>query len=83
MLSVFPNVLVVNPSVPATTLEEFVRYAKANPGKLNFASSGYDVGHPVRFREFPAAHRHRRGARPYKGSAPAAQAMIAGEVAER
>src|SRR6185436_14396542 len=40
MIGTLPNVFVVHPSLPAKTLREFIALAKANPGKLNFASSG-------------------------------------------
>ena len=39
-----PYVLVVNESLPVTTVPEFIAYAKGNPGKLNFASAGVGTG---------------------------------------
>jgi tripartite-type tricarboxylate transporter receptor subunit TctC len=79
MLSVFPSVLVVHPSVPATTPQELVRYARANPNKLNFASAGstsairFAFEHLRQIQSFDAVHVA------YKGSAPSTQAMLAGE----
>ena len=79
MLSVFPSVLVVHPSVPAKTPQELVAYAKANPGKLNFASAGntsairFAFEHLAQITGIQAVHIA------YKGSAPSAQAMLAGE----
>lgn len=74
-----PNVLVVHPSVPANTLEEFVAYAKANPGKLNYSSTG--VGTSSHLSGFMLSQRS--GAEtthvPYKG-ADALKDLLAGRV---
>lgn len=74
------NVLVVNPSVPAKTLKELIAYAKANPGKLTFASQGNgSTGHIVG-EQFKSAAGIDIGHVPYRGAAPAAQDLIAGHV---
>src|SRR6185437_15872114 len=66
LLANVPNVLVVHPSVPAKTFQELVAYAKANPGKLNFASPGPGSGaHLGRAAE--ARRRHPDGARAVQG----------------
>jgi tripartite-type tricarboxylate transporter receptor subunit TctC len=38
-----PNIMVVNPSLPAKTVPEFIAYAKTNPGKINMASAGLEA----------------------------------------
>ncbi|MFZ0423378.1 MAG: tripartite tricarboxylate transporter substrate binding protein [Xanthobacteraceae bacterium] len=75
-----PNVMEVNPNVPAKTVKEFIDYAKANPGKVNMASSG--IGTSV----------HLSGALfmlmtgvdlvhvPYRGASPALTDMLGGQV---
>lgn len=74
------NVLVVNPSVPAKTMKELIDYAKANPGKLTFASQGNgSTGHIVG-EQFKSAAAIDIGHVPYRGAAPAAQDLIAGHV---
>ncbi len=80
MLSVFPSVLVVHPSVPAKTPQEFVRYAKANPGKLNFAATGSTSAIRFAFEHLKQVTGMDIVHISYKGSAPAAQAMLAGEA---
>ena len=75
-----PLVVVVNPALPVKTLAELVTYGKANPGKLNYASSG--AGAPQRM----AAEILRREAAinmvhvPYKGSGPAMTDLVGGQV---
>ena len=66
-----PNVLVVNPSVPANTVQELIAYAKANPGKLNFASSGSGTSIHLSGELFKTMTGVQMTHVPYKGSAPA------------
>jgi tripartite-type tricarboxylate transporter receptor subunit TctC len=74
------SVLVVHPSVPAASVGELVAYAKANPGKLNYASAGKaSPGHlTAEFfaRQTGAAFTHV----PYKGNAEAIRSVFAGET---
>jgi tripartite-type tricarboxylate transporter receptor subunit TctC len=75
-----PLVWVVNPSLPVNTLKELVAYAKANPGKLTYASSG--AGAPQRM--CAELFRLKIGADmihvPYKGSGPAMSDLVGGQV---
>ncbi len=75
-----PGVIVVNPSVPAKTLAEFVNYVKANPGKVDFASSGNGSGQHL----FAALLAMRAGLKmnhvPYRGSGQATTDLLGGQV---
>jgi tripartite-type tricarboxylate transporter receptor subunit TctC len=75
-----PNVLVVNPSVPVKTVKELVDYAKANPGKLNFASSGSGTSIHMAGELFKQSAGIDVMHIPYKGSAPAMTDLIGGQV---
>jgi tripartite-type tricarboxylate transporter receptor subunit TctC len=72
------NILVVNPSVPAHSLTELIALAKAQPGKINFASSGYGAAAHLAGELFKADARVDIVHVPYKGAAPALQDVIAG-----
>jgi tripartite-type tricarboxylate transporter receptor subunit TctC len=72
------NVLVVNKDVPAHSLAELIALAKANPGKLNFASSGYGLAAHLAGELFKSDAHIDIVHVPYKGSAPALQDVIAG-----
>jgi tripartite-type tricarboxylate transporter receptor subunit TctC len=73
------SVLVVNPNVPAHSLAELIALAKANPGKLNFASSGYGAAAHLAGELFKAEAHIDIVHVPYKGAAPALQDVIAGQ----
>jgi len=75
-----PNVLEVNPSVPVQTVQELIAYAKANPGKLNFASSGAGTSIHLSGELFKVMAGVQMTHVPYKGSGPALQDLLGGQV---
>jgi tripartite-type tricarboxylate transporter receptor subunit TctC len=75
-----PNVLEVNPSVPVNSVQELIAYAKANPGKLNFASSGAGTSIHLSGELFKVMAGVQMTHVPYKGSAPALADLLGGQV---
>lgn len=75
-----PEVMIVNPSVPANSVSEFIAYAKANPGKLNMATAGNGSPQHVAGELFSMMAGVDLVTVPYKGSAPALRDLIAGQV---
>jgi len=75
-----PNVMEVNPSIPAKTVAEFIAYAKANPGKINWASSGNGTSVHLSGELFKSMTGTDLTHVPYRGSAPALTDLIAGTV---
>jgi tripartite-type tricarboxylate transporter receptor subunit TctC len=80
MAAVFPNLVVVQPEVPANTLAEFIKLAKDNPGKYTYGSSGIGgAGHLAgellkMMAKVDLVHV------PFKGGGPAMQAMLGGQI---
>jgi tripartite-type tricarboxylate transporter receptor subunit TctC len=74
------NILVVNPAVPAATVQELVAYAKANPGKLNFSSGGIGVLPHLIGELFKARAGIDIVHVPYKGGGPSINDVVAGNV---
>jgi tripartite-type tricarboxylate transporter receptor subunit TctC len=73
-------VVVVNPSVPAATIPEFIAYAKANPGKINYGSAGQGTPQNISCELFKMMTGVNLVHVPYKGGAPAVADLIAGHV---
>jgi tripartite-type tricarboxylate transporter receptor subunit TctC len=76
----FPNVMEVNPSVPAKTVPEFIAYAKANPAKLSMASAGTGTATHVAGALFMMMASVSMVHVPYRGSAPALTDLLGGRV---
>jgi len=75
-----PLVLEVNPSVPVKTVAELIAYAKANPGKVNFASAGVGTSLHLAGELFNMMTGTKMIHVPYRGSAPALTDLLAGQV---
>ena len=80
LAGVTPNLLVANPGVPFNDVKGLIAYAKANPGKLNYASTGNGTSNHLSFELFKAMTGTQVTHVPYKGSAPAVTDLIAGQV---
>jgi len=80
LLTVSTNVIAVHPSVPVNNLKEFIAYAKANPGKLNYASQGNGSVSHIGTEIFKQTTGVEMVHVPYKGSGPAIQDVLAGQV---
>jgi tripartite-type tricarboxylate transporter receptor subunit TctC len=75
-----PNVLVVNPSIPASSVREFIAYAKAHPGELNFGSGSTGSAGHLAGELFKSMAAIEMTHIPYKGAAPAMQDLIGGRI---
>jgi tripartite-type tricarboxylate transporter receptor subunit TctC len=80
MVALVPNVMEVNPSVPAKSVAEFIALAKSKPGKINFASSGSGTSIHMSAEMFMMLTGVKMLHIPYKGSGPALADLIGGQV---
>jgi tripartite-type tricarboxylate transporter receptor subunit TctC len=76
----FPLVMEINRSVPAATVAEFIAYAKANPGKINFASAGIGTAPHLADELFQVMTGVNMVHVPYRGEPPAISDLLAGRV---
>jgi tripartite-type tricarboxylate transporter receptor subunit TctC len=80
LAGVTPNLLVAHPSMPFNDVKGLIAYAKANPGKLNYASTGNGSSNHLSFELFKSMTGTFVTHIPYKGSAPAVTDLISGQV---
>jgi tripartite-type tricarboxylate transporter receptor subunit TctC len=80
LVAVTPNVLVVNPSLPVSSVRELIAYAKAHPGKLSFGSGSTGSAGHLAGELLKADAGIDMVHVPYKGAAPAMQALLAGDT---
>lgn len=78
MAAIQPLLITVNPTLPVNTLSEFVQYAKANPGKLDYGTAGASIHLAVEY--FSTIAGIKMNHIPYKGSAPAITDLVGGQI---
>ena len=79
-IATIENILVVHPSVPVNNVQEFIRFAKDNPGKLFYGSSGIGSTYHLGAEMFANMTKTQLSHVPYKGQGPAAQDLLAGHL---
>ena len=80
LITVATNVITVHPSVPVSDLNEFIKYLKANPGKLSYASQGNGSLSHIGTEMFKLQTQTSMVHIPYRGSGPALQDVLSGQV---
>ena len=80
IMSAIPNTLLVRPNFPANNLAEFIAYAKANPGKLNYGSQGNGTTSHLTGVMFDKAAGTKMNHVPYRGTAPALNDLLGGHI---
>jgi len=80
IMSHIPNVVLVRENFPAKTIQELIAYAKANPGKINYASQGIGTSSHTTAELFQKITQTKLVHVPYKGTAPALNDLLAGNV---
>ena len=80
MLAFYPALLIVRPDLPVNSTAELIAHAKANPGKLNYGSQGRgQIGH-LAMEQLMYMAKIEMVHVPYRGSAPAITALLAGQI---
>lgn len=81
MFAISPSIVVVHPSLPIRSIKELIAFAKANPGRLNYGSSGSGTPYHIATEMFKSMAGVTMEHVPYKGASPAVVAALSGEVA--
>lgn len=81
LIGTTPNVLIVNPGVPAKTVQEFIAYSKANPGQVHYGSTGVGISTHLSMELFKSMTGANLTHVPYKGAQLAFADLLAGRIA--